>query len=121
MSYSQIPADLELVCVQGDSLNIGFDASIPLTDYTFEALVYEAEASTPGGWSGGDGLTVGATAAEFTIHTVHLSVGQFNAGLSALQTSTLSTATAYRWFLRWTDDNDQTRTPISGTFTVRVP
>jgi hypothetical protein len=120
-TYAAIPADLEIIVVQGDELNIGFDASINLTGYTFEAIVYAAEASTPGGWSGGDGLVVGDTAAEFSVNVVNLASGQLNLGLTETQTSALSTATSYRWYLRWSDPDDVTRTAISGTFTVRVP
>lgn len=120
-TYAQTPADLKVIVVQGDQLDIGFDASIDLTGYTFEAIVYSAESSTPGGWSGGDGVVVGDTAAEFSVNVVDLAEGQLNLGLSETQTSALSPANSYRWYLRWVDTDDVTRTAISGTFTVRVP
>lgn len=120
-TFAAIPADLEVICVQGDQLDIAFDVSLDLTGYDITALVYEAEAATPGGWTGGDAIVVGNTAATFSINVVDLELGQFNIGLTETQTQALSPSTAYRWYVRWADPDEVTRTAVSGVFRVRVP
>lgn len=117
----QTPADLSIVCVQGDELNVAVDASIDLTDYTFEAVVYATSASTTGSWSGSSGLLVGETEATFSINVVDLEEGQINLGLTEAQTEALSPAGSYRWYLRWTDGDGVTRTVLAGEFTTRIP
>jgi len=120
-AFQKVPAELEVICVQGDELNLAFDASISLVGYTFTALVYEPVSSSGGGWSSADGQVVGSTAATFSQNVVDLSAGQLNLGLTETQTQALSPATDYRWFLRWQDTAGVTTTAVSGTFTVRIP
>lgn len=120
-AFQKVPADLEVICVQGDELNLAFDASISLVGYTFDAKVYEPVSSSGGGWSASDGLVVGSTVATFSQNVVNLSAGQLNLGLTETQTQALDPATSYRWFLRWQDPDGVTTTAVSGAFTVRIP
>lgn len=120
-TFQQTPADLAIVCVQGDELNVAIDASIDLSGYTFSAIVYSPTPSTGGGWSSSDGLTIGATEATFTVNVVDLEEGQINLGLSETQTAALSPASSHRWYLRWTDEDGATRTVLAGEFTTRIP
>jgi hypothetical protein len=119
--YQQTPADLSIYCVQGDEINVAIDASIDLSDYTFEAKVYATTPSSTGSWTGSDGLLVGATEATFSVNVVDLSAGQINLGLSEVQTAAISPASAHRWYLRWTDGDGATRTVLAGEFTTRIP
>lgn len=120
-TYSQVPAELIVVCVQGDELNISFTVGADLTGYEIEAAVYEPVVETGGAWTGEEGFIVGDTQAEFSINVVDLAEGQFNLGLTETQTDSLSPASAHRWYLRWTDGDGVTRTAASGQFVVRIP
>lgn len=119
--FQQTPADLSIVCTQGDQLDVAVDASLDLSGYTFSAIVYSPTPSSSGSWTGTDGLVVGTTKATFSINVVNLATGQLNLGLTETQTAALSPAESHRWYLRWTDGNGVTRTVLAGEFTTRIP
>ena len=129
-SYEQLPAELNVALVPGDELNIGLNFTQPsgsstvplnLTGYTIEAKAFVPSYANPDGGFGSGSYTVGATAATFTVSPVSLSGGQVSLGLTELQTATLSPATGYRWYLRWTSPQGATLTVMSGTLTARLP
>ena len=104
-----------------EQFDVSIDASIDLSDHTFEAVVYSTAPSSSGSWSGGNGLLVGDIEATFTVNVVSLSDGQLNIGLTETQTEALSPNGSYRWYLRWSDEDGVTRTVLAGQFTTRIP
>jgi hypothetical protein len=128
-TFSQIPGDLGITFVIGDELNVGLAFTVPgssstpinLTGYTFEAKVFVPTFSNPDGGLGSGSYVIGSTAATFTVSPVSLSGGTVSIGLTETQTAALSAATGYRWFFRWTNPSGVTLTPLSGTFTARIP
>jgi hypothetical protein len=128
-TFQQIPADLPIVYVVGDELNVGLafttgsgsPTALNLTGYTFECRVYVPAFANPDGALGSGGYTIGTTAVTPTVSAVSLSGGTVNVGLTELQSATLSPAIGYRWYFRWTDPTGVTLTVVSGTFTARIP
>ncbi len=127
--FRQEPADMPVIFVAGDQLDIGLavktnatpPVAVDLTGYTFEAKVFVPQYQNPDGGLGVGGYTVGTTAATFAVSPVSLASGTVNIGLTETQTAPLSAATGYRWYFRWSDPNGVTRTAVSGTFTARIP
>lgn len=97
----QIPATVNIEIKRGDDLNrlvtVGIVGGI--ASYTLESAVETVNGSIP-----------------ITITPVDLSAGTFYISLTELQTA-LIPATGSFWYLKWTVTN-QTRTAISGDFTV---
>lgn len=128
-TFQQIPGDMGITFVIGDELNVGLAFTVPgspstpldLTGYTFEAKVFVPTYANPDGGLGSGNYVIGSTAATFTVSAVSLSGGTLSIGLTETQTSALSAATGYRWYFRWIDPSGVTLTPISGTFTARIP
>lgn len=106
--YSQLPAVLDLQLVRGDELN--FVAQFPgmdLTAGTVSAAVYDAS-TTEGTTVTTPGLSVSVvTAGGVPASTVGVS-------LVETQTSALSMAGRYRWYLRWVSPGGVTRTYLAG-------
>lgn len=127
--FRQEPADLPVVFVAGDQLDIALAVTtnttppvpVNLTGYTFESRVYATQYSNSDGSFGAGGYTYGQTAATFTVSPVSLVGGTVNIGLTEQQTAGLSAGASYRWYFRWTDPAGVTRTAVSGTFTARIP
>ena len=129
-AFDQTPADLSIAMIPGDELNVKLtfttasgNTTVPLnlTGYTFEAKVFIPQFGNSDGGLGSGSYTVGATAATPTVSAVNLSAGQISIGLTETQTSALSPATGYRWFLKWVAPGSVTLTVLSGTFTARLP
>ena len=121
LSFTQLPADVTLKFVSGDEVAIAMTFDRNLTGYSITAPVYVTNVYAAGGGGVGFVTGVGQTAAMFTIENTNLAAGQIKLGLSELQTSALSPAIAYRWYLRWVDPNSVTRTVLSGDVVATNP
>lgn len=120
-TFSQLPGTLDITFVQGDEVAIALDFDRDLTGYTVTTAVYVAAVYAAGGGGSGFVTGVGQTAATFAISNTNLAAGQITIGLSEQQTASLSSAIAYRWYMRWVDTGQVTRTVLSGTVTVANP
>lgn len=121
LSFTQLPADVSLKFVAGDEIAIAMTFDRNLTGYSITAPVYVTNVYAAGGGGIGFVTGVGQTAAMFTIENTNLAAGQIKLGLSELQTSSLSPAISYRWYLRWVDPNSVTRTVLSGDVVATNP
>lgn len=121
ITFTQLPAEVNLRFVSGDELGVALDFDRNLTGYAITAPVYVTNVYAAGGGGTGFVTAVGQTAATFTIENTDLAAGQIRLGLSEVQTSALSPAIAYRWYLRWVDPNLVTRTVLSGDVVVSNP
>jgi hypothetical protein len=120
-SFVQLPGTLDITFVQGDEVAIAIDVDRDLTGYTIETAIYVTAVFAAGGGGTGFVTGVGATATTFAISETNLAAGQITLGLSEAQTTLLSPAIAYRWYMRWVDTGQVTRTVLSGTVTVANP
>lgn len=120
-TFTQIPGTLDITVVQGDEVAIALDFDRNLTGYTLTAPVYVSAVYSASGAGAAAVTTVGATATTFAISNTDLAAGQVILGLSEVQTSALSPAVAYRWYMRWVDTGLVTRTVLSGTLTIQSP
>jgi len=120
-SFSQIPGELNITFVQGDEVAIALDFDRDLTGYTITTAVYVTAVFVSGGGGSGFVTGVGQTATTFAVEETDLSAGQVKIGLSEAQTAALSPAISYRWYMRWVDGGNVTRTVLSGTVTVVNP
>jgi hypothetical protein len=119
-TFSQLPAQLDVTFVAGDEVNIALDFSNDLTSYTFQNAIYVSGNIATGGGSGFIN-TVGQTVTSFNITQTNLATGQIGLGLTEAQTSLLSPANSYRWYLRWVSPGSVTRTVLSGVVTPVAP
>lgn len=120
-SFVQLPGTLNITFVQGDEVAIAIDVDRDLTGYSIETAIYVTAVYASGGGGTGFVTGVGETATTFAISNNDLAAGQITLGLSEAQTAALSPAIAYRWFMRWVDTGQVTRTVLSGTVTVANP
>lgn len=121
LSFTQLPADVSLRFVAGDEVAIAMDFDRDLTGFSITAPIYVTNVYASGGGGTGYVTAVGQTAATFTIENTNLAAGQIKLGLSETQTSALSPAISYRWYLRWVDPNNVTRTVLSGDVVASNP
>lgn len=129
VAFNQVPGECTITAVVGDELNVGLQftdqatppAAIDLTGYTIEAKVFTPVYDNPENSLGTGGLIVGPIAATFSVGEVDLEDGQISLGLTETQTSGLSTATKYRYYVRWVNPDGVTLTVLSGLFVVRIP
>jgi hypothetical protein len=119
--FSQQPGSLDLALVQGDEFTIALSFDRNLTGYTLTAPVYVKESYASTGGGSGFVTAVGATAANFTISATAITAGQILIALPESQTSALTPAVGYRWYLRWVDPGLVTRTVLAGELTVTNP
>ena len=120
-TFSQTPGTLDVTFVAGDEVAIALDFDRDLTGYTITTAVYVTAVYASGGGGTGFVTGIGETAATFSISNTNLAAGQITIGLSEVQTAALSSAIAYRWYMRWVDTGQVTRTVLSGTVTVANP
>jgi hypothetical protein len=120
-TFSQLPGTLDITFVSGDEVAIALDFDRDLTGYTITTAVYVTAVYASGGGGTGFVTGIGETAATFSISNTNLAAGQITIGLSEQQTAALSSAIAYRWYMRWVDSALFTRTVLSGTVTVANP
>lgn len=120
-TFAQLPGTLDATFVAGDEVAIALDFDRDLTGYTITTAVYVTAVYASGGGGTGFVTGIGDTAATFSISNTNLAAGQITIGLSETQTAALSPAIAYRWYLRWVDTGQVTRTVLSGTVTVANP
>lgn len=121
LSFTQLPADVRIQFVAGDEVAIAMDFDRDLTGFSITAPIYVTNVYASGGGGTGYVTAVGQTAAAFTIENTNLAAGQIKLGLSETQTSALSPAISYRWYLRWVDPNNVTRTVLSGDVVASNP
>ena len=118
--FLALPGPLNISLTIGDEFGFVSDLSIDTTGFTWTAIVYETATTVsfvnPSGVS-----TQGATAATFAITVVNAAAGQINLSLTELQTTALSPATSYRWYLRGVSPGLVTRTYLSGTLKAYAP
>lgn len=120
-AFTQLPGELNLTFVQGDEIAVALDFDRDLTGYSISTFIYVTAVYAAGGGGTGFVTAIGETAATFTISNTNLAAGQITIGLSETQTAALSPAIAYRWYMRWVDTGQVTRTVLSGTVTVANP
>lgn len=97
------------------------DCTAMKSGYTIEAPIYVLKVFASGVGGSGSVETVGDVAANFTVNVTDAASGQIQLGLSEAQTLAMSTAIAYRWYLRWVAPGLITRTVLSGTFNLVNP
>ena len=113
--YALLPQNLNLQFVRGDEFWFTVDASIDLTNYTFQSSIYKATNITNGI------VTSSQQVLQFTITPIDLAAGQLNLSLQESQTLSLNPNDRLRWYLRWIAPGVVTRTVLSGTITVGDP
>lgn len=118
--FTQLPAELGVTFVSGDEVNISLDFSSNLTGHTFQNVIYVTGNIASGGGSGFVN-TIGETVTSFSITETNLSEGRVGLSLTEEQTSMLTPANSYRWYLRWVSPGNVTRTVLSGPVTPVAP
>lgn len=121
LSFTQLPANVRVQFVAGDEVAMAMDFDRDLSNYQMTAPIYVTNVYAAGGGGSGFVTAIGQTAAMFTIENTNLSAGQIKLALSESQTSALSPAIGYRWYLRWVDPNSVTRTILSGEVVASNP
>lgn len=114
--YAIVPSELNLQFVRGDEFGMLLDFDQDLTNYAFDAVVYEVGSVTNGVISG-----VVGSADDFTIVAVDIAAGRINLSLTEEQTQGFELNRSYRWYLRWTAPGVVKRTVLSGAITVGDP
>jgi hypothetical protein len=118
--FIALPGTLNISLTVGDEFGMLADLDIDTTGFTWTAIVYATTTTvsfvTPGGIP-----SQGATAATFSVTVVNAAAGQVNLSLTELQTTALSPATSYRWYLRGVSPGLVTRTYLSGTLKAYAP
>lgn len=120
-AFTQLPGTLDITFVTGDEVAIALDFDRDLTGYTVTTAIYVTAVYAAGGGGTGFVTGIGATATTFAIENTNLAAGQITMGLSEIQTAALSPAIAYRWWMKWVDPANVTRTVLSGTCTIANP
>jgi hypothetical protein len=120
-TFSQLPGTLDIVFVKGDEVSIALDFDRDLTGHTITTAIYVTAVYATGGGGSGFVTGVGETATTFAIQNTNLAAGQITIGLTESQTDALSPAIAYRWWMKWVDAANVTRTVLSGTCTIANP
>ena len=113
-TYSQLPAELNVVVTHVDGLAITGSLGFSTAGDTLTAVIYE---DTAAGYAAAIAATP-APAATWSISRVDNSIGAITLSLSAATVKGLSLAKSYRWFLR---SSALDRAVTSGTFTLRDP
>jgi hypothetical protein len=113
-TYSQLPAELNVVVTHVDGLAITGSLGFSTVGDTLTAVIYE---DTAAGYAAAIAATP-APAATWSIARVDNSIGAITLSLSASTVKALSLAKSYRWFLR---SSALDRAVTSGTFTLRAP
>ena len=118
--FVQLPGVLGLRFVRGDELNVSVNLNRDVSNHTFESYVYSV--TTVLGEGGAGSLTgIGTTITAPTIGITSATAGSMIIGLTEAQTSLLSPAGTYRWYLRWVAPGEITRTILAGSVTAVAP
>jgi hypothetical protein len=120
-TFSQLPGTLEIVFVKGDEVSIALDFDRDLTNYQITAPIYVTQVFASEGGGAGAVTGVGQVATSFVVSPVSLTSGTLTINLSETQTNSLLPTVQYRWYMRWVDPAQVTRTVLSGTLTVANP
>lgn len=121
VTFSQLPGELNVTFVQGDEVAMSVSVDRSITGYSLEAPIYTTQVFAVGVGGGSSGTAIGETVTNWAVSVTNAETGELALGLTETQTAALTTATGYRWFLRWVDTNGYTRTVLSGDVTVRNP
>lgn len=120
-TFSQLPGTLDIVFVKGDEVSIALDFDRDLNNYQITAPIYVTQVFASEGGGVGTVTGVGQVATSFVVSPVSLTAGTLTINLSETQTNALLPTIAYRWYMRWVDPAQVTRTVLSGTLTVANP
>lgn len=120
-TFESLPGELNLKFVPGDEINVNCDFDINITGYTVTNLIYVKNVYATSGGGSGSVSTVGATVTTFVQNVTNASAGQITLNLPEDRSSLLSPAIGYRWYLRWIDTSNVTRTVLSGDVTAVSP
>lgn len=113
--YSLLPQTLNLSFIRGDEFWFHIDASVDLSNYTFQSSIYKVTSVVNGIPQGTEEVM------QFTITAVDLAAGQIHLSLQENQTLALNPRDRLRWYLRWVAPGVVTRTVLAGTVTVGDP
>lgn len=107
--------------MKGDELSIALDFDRDLTSYQITAPIYVTQVFSSQGGGVGTVTGIGQIATSFVVSPVSLASGTLTINLSETQTNALLPTIQYRWYMRWVDPAQVTRTVLSGTLTVANP
>lgn len=119
--FTQLPGDLSLRFVQGDELRLNCDFDVNITGYTVTNSIYITSVFAAGGGGSGFVTTIGATVTNFDQTVTSAGNGQMVLALPENKSALLSPGVGYRWYLRWIDASQVTRTVLAGELTVVNP
>ena len=118
-TLSQLPGVLDIFVTQGDELNVPITLYLDVTGFRWESYVYQLYDSTGGG--GVPLFRARYDVFQPTVGVINATSGSLVIGFSETQTSAMSPALDYRWYLRWIATGQITRTIVSGSITVSFP
>lgn len=121
ITFSQLPGELNVTFVQSDEVSMAVSVDRDITGYQLVAPIYTTQVFAVGGGGRSSGTVIGEVVDNWTVSVSDAAAGELALGLTEAQTSDLTPATGYRWFLRWVDTAGYTRTVLSGDLTVRTP
>jgi hypothetical protein len=104
-SYDILPGVLDLAVIKGDEFPLTANFNVNLTGYTVVCSVVDTSNDTP----------VVTTSVSISGGTT--AIFKFN----HTQTSMLSTASKYRWNMKWTAPGGDVRTVLAGRVKVQTP
>ena len=119
--FTQLPGDLSLRFVQGDELRLNCDFDVNVTGYTITNSIYVTSVFAAGGGGSGFVTTIGSTVTNFDQTVTSAGNGQMLLALPENKSALLSPGVGYRWYLRWIDASQVTRTVLAGELTVVNP
>lgn len=119
--FTQLPGDLSLRFVAGDELQVNCDFDANITGYTVTNSIYVTNVYASDGGGSGFVTTVGATVTSFDQTVTNAANGTLLLVLPENKSALLSPGVGYRWYLRWIDPANVTRTILSGDLTVVNP
>jgi len=116
-TFESVPGVLDITFVKGDEVAIALNFERDLTGYTFETEIYTVLIA-----SGRDVLSrEEIDDVSITVTVTDVVNGLVTLSMTEAQTTLLAPKRRYGWLLRWTDDNDATRTVLAGRVSVRSP
>lgn len=121
MKFEQLPGTLDVEIVVGDEVAMSVDFDRDITGYSLEAPIYVTQTFATGVGGTGAGVARGQTVESWSITVSDAANGTVAMGLSESQTQNLPVGASYRWFLRWSDTNQYTRTVLAGAVVTREP
>lgn len=121
MKFTQLPGTLDVEIVVGDEVAMSVDFDRDITGYQLQAPIFVTESFVIGVGGATSGAARGTTVENWAISVIDAQAGTIALGLSESQTENLPVGQAYRWYLRWSDTSQYTRTVLSGSLVTREP